>query len=45
MTTFLAPASRCLAAFVAIGEEPGRLDHHVGAELAPGQRGGIALGR
>ena len=41
--TFLAPASRCLAAVVALGEEAGRLDHDVDAEVAPRQRGGIAL--
>ena len=44
MTTFFAPASRCLAAFVALGEEAGRLDDDVGAEVAPRQRARVALG-
>ena len=29
---------------VAVGEEAGRLDHHVDAQVAPGQRLGVALG-
>ena len=44
MITFLAPAARCLAASSRLGEEAGRLDHHVDAELAPGQGRRIALG-
>ena len=28
----------------ALGEEAGRLDHDLGADVAPGQRRGIALG-
>ena len=34
-----------LGGVLAVGEQAGGLDHHVGAELAPGQRAGIALGQ
>ena len=44
MITFLAPASRCLEASSRLVNRPGGLDHDVGAEVAPGQRGGILLG-
>ena len=40
----LAPPARCLAALVTLGEEAGRLDHDVDAELAPRQGGRVALG-
>ena len=43
ITTFFAPASRCFCAPSRSGEEPGRLEHDVHAEIAPRQRGGIAL--
>ena len=33
-----------LGSVLALGEEAGRLDHDVGAEIAPGQRGRVALG-
>ena len=38
MITFFAPASRCLAARLPLGEDPGRLDHHVDAQVLPRQR-------
>ena len=41
MTTRLAPPSRCPAALLAVGEEPGRLDHDVDAVVAPGDLGGV----
>ena len=44
MTTFFAPASRCFCADSRVGEEAGRLDRDVDAELAPRQLRGIALG-
>ena len=44
MMTFLAPAVEVLGGVVAVGEEAGRLDHDVDAEVAPGQGGRIALG-
>ncbi len=37
MTTFFAPAARCLAAAVAVGEDAGRLEHDVDAEGLPRQ--------
>ena len=40
----MAPACEVLGGVLAVGEEARRLDHDVGAELAPGQRAGIALG-
>ena len=45
MMTFFAPASRCLAASSRFGEEAGRLEDDVDAEVAPAELGGIALGR
>ena len=44
MITFFAPASRCFCAAAPVGEEAGRLDHHVDAEVAPRQIRRIALG-
>ena len=44
ITTFLAPAVEVLGGVVAVGEEAGRLDHDVGAEVAPRQLRRIALG-
>ena len=44
MMTLRAPASRCSGGPLALGEEPRRLDHDVDAEVAPGQRGRVALG-
>ena len=44
MTTFLAPASRCALALVAVGEEAGGLHDHVHAQLAPGEVGRLAFG-
>ena len=44
MTTFFAPASRCFWADSRFGEEAGRLDRDVDAELAPRQLRRIALG-
>ena len=43
--TFFAPASRCLRASRGLGEPAGRLDHHVDPEVAPRQRGRVALGQ
>src|SRR5579862_5316705 len=43
MTTLRAPACRCFGAF-AVGEEAGRLDRDVDAELLPRQVAGILLG-
>ena len=43
MMTFCAPPSRWALALVGVGEEAGRLDDDVGAELLPGQRGRVAL--
>ena len=40
----LGSAFEVLGRALAVGEEAGGLDHHVGAELAPGQVGGVALG-
>ncbi len=42
MMTFLAPPSMCALALVGVGEEAGRLDDDVDAEVAPGQ---LAPGR
>ena len=42
MMTFFAPAGD--SGGVAVGEEAGQLDDHVGAEVAPGQHAGVALG-
>ena len=44
ITTFFAPASRCFCAPFAVGEEAGRLEHDVDAEVAPGKCRRIALG-
>ena len=44
MMTFFAPAVEVLGGVVAVGEEAGRLDDDVDAEVAPRQRGGVALG-
>ena len=44
MMTFFAPAVEVLGGVVALGEEAGRLDDDVDAEVAPRQRGGVALG-
>ena len=44
ITTFFAPASRCFCAPGPVGEDPGRLDDHVHAEVAPRERGRVALG-
>ena len=44
MTTFFAPAVEVLRGALAVGEEAGRLDHDVDAEVAPGQRRRVALG-
>ena len=44
MMTFFAPALEVLRGVVALREEAGRLDHHLGAHVAPGERRGIALG-
>ena len=44
MMTFLAPAVEVLGGVGALGEEAGRLDHDVDAEVAPRQRGRVALG-
>ena len=38
MITFFAPASRCAFALLGIGEDAGRLDDDVDAEVAPRQR-------
>ena len=37
MTTFFAPAAMCLAASSRFGEEAGRFEHDVDAEVLPGQ--------
>ena len=42
MMTFLAPSSTCALRLGGVGEEAGRLDDDVGAEVAPGQ---LAPGR
>ena len=44
MMTFFAPASTWALAFGGVGEEAGRLDHDVGAEVAPGQLARVPLG-
>ena len=44
MTTFFAPGVEVLLRAVALGEEAGRLEHDVDAEVAPGHRGRVALG-
>ena len=44
MTTFCAPASRCLSRLLPVGEQPRRLDHDVGAELLPREVRRVALG-
>ena len=44
MMTFLAPPSRCALGLVGVGEEAGRLDDDVDAEVAPRQLGRVALG-
>ena len=43
MMTLRAPASRWARAFVGVGEQPGRLDDDVDPEVAPRQRGRVAL--
>ena len=43
MMTFLAPGLQVLGGVRPLGEAPGRLDHHVGAEVGPRQLGGIRL--
>ena len=42
MTTFFAPAARCFAAASRFGEQPGRLEHDVDAEVLPRQLRRIA---
>ena len=44
MMTFLAPAVEVLARPVGVGEEAGRLDDDVDAQVAPGQLRRVALG-
>jgi hypothetical protein len=44
ITTFFAPAVRCAPALALRGEQAGAFEHHVDAELAPGQLGRIAFG-
>ena len=44
MMTFLAPPSMCAVRLGGVGEEAGRLDDDVGAEVAPRQGGRVALG-
>ena len=41
--TFFAPPSTCARA-LGVGEQAGRLDHDVGAQVAPGQLARVALG-
>ena len=43
MITFLAPASMWARAFVGVGEEAGRLEDDVDAEVAPRQRRRVLL--
>ena len=45
MMTFLAPASRCASGLVGVGEDAGRLEDDVDAEIAPRQRGRVLLGQ
>ena len=45
ITTFFAPAVEMLLCPFAVGEEPGRLEHDVDAQLAPWKRGRVALGQ
>ncbi len=42
MITFLAPASMCFDAAGPVGEETGRLEHDVDAQILPGQLGRVA---
>ena len=42
--TLLGAAGEVALELLALAEDAGRLDHHVDAELAPGDRGGVALG-
>jgi hypothetical protein len=44
MTTFFAPPGEMLGGAVVVGEEAGRPDHDIDAELAPRQRTRVALG-
>ena len=44
MIDLLGARVEVLGGVVALGEEAGRLDHDVGAEVAPRQRGRVALG-
>ena len=45
ITTFLRAGVQVLLGAVAVGEETGRLEHHVDAEVAPRQHRRVALGQ